>query len=113
MASEREHFENARQWQEYFQREVGDEVGLQIPAPIMGQTSNDYQRETMRLLKRTFLPKNHPLYKMNMRALPADVLPGIRDNLINGRPATREDPGITSIKFEAENPINVPKGEIR
>src|SRR5262249_29991565 len=101
MASEQEHFEASRKWQEHLQREVGDEVGLQIPGPTMGQSSNDYLRERMRQLKRTFLPPNHNLSRVNMRGLPADVLTGTLNMLI------------PAVKTEAFNPLTVPKGEMR
>jgi hypothetical protein len=54
MASEQQHFDASRRWQEYLQREVGDEVGLQIPSPTLGQATYDYVREQLRLMKKTF-----------------------------------------------------------
>lgn len=55
----------------------------------------------MRLLKKTFIPPTHDLYKVNMRGLPADVLSGFEEMLL---PACRT---------EAFNPLTVPRGEIR
>ena len=58
MASPKEHFDAARQWQEHYQKEVED-IGLNIPPPTLGQTTNDYRREMMRLLKKTFDADGH------------------------------------------------------
>ena len=58
-------------------------------------------REMMRLLKKTFIPPTHDLYKVNMRGLPADVLSGFEEMLL------------PACKTEAFDPMTVPKGEIR
>ena len=100
MASPKEHFDAARRWQEHYQKEVED-IGLNIPSPTLGQTTNDYRREMMRLLKQTFIPTNHDLYKVQMRSLPDDVLAGFEQMLL------------PACKTEAFNPMTVPNGEIR
>src|SRR6516225_5219850 len=100
MASHQQHFDASRKWQEFYQKEVED-IGLNIPPPTLGQTTNDYRREMMRLLKKTFIPPTHDLYKVQMRALPADVLEGFENMLF------------PAVKVEAFNPMTVPKGEIR
>jgi hypothetical protein len=100
MASPKEHFEAARRWQEHYQKEVED-IGLNIPPPTLGQSTNDYRREMMRLLKKTFIPPTHDLYQVNMRGLPADVLSGFEEMLL------------PACKTEAFNPLTVPKGEMR
>jgi hypothetical protein len=100
MASPKEHFDAARRWQEHYQTAVED-IGLSIPPPVLGQTTNDYRREMMRLLKQTFIPTNHDLYKVQMRSLPDDVLAGFEQMLL------------PACKTEAFNPMTVPKGEMR
>jgi hypothetical protein len=100
-ANEQQHFEHARKWQEEFDRTLED-LGARADSPVLGQTCNDYIRESFRTIKRTFLPKNHQVYKMNMRGLPADLLRPTWDNLL--KPA---------IQIEAFNPATVPKGELR
>jgi len=100
MASPKEHFDAARRWQEHYQKEVED-IGLRVPSPVLGQTTNNYRREIMRLLKKTFIPQTHDLYKVQMRQLPDDVLAGFEQMLL---PACRT---------EAFNPATVPRGEIR
>jgi hypothetical protein len=100
MASPKEHFEAARRWQEHYQAQVED-IGLNIPPPTLGQTTNSYRREMMRLLKKTFIPATHDLYQVQMRGLPASALPAIEQALL------------PACKTEAFNPATVPKGEIR
>jgi hypothetical protein len=100
MATPQQHFDASRRWQEHYQKEVED-IGRNIPPPTLGQTTNDYRREMMRLLKKTFIPTTHDLYQVQMRQLPDDVLAGFEQMLL---PACRT---------EAFNPLTVPKGEIR
>jgi len=68
---------------------------------VLGQTVNDYRRETLRTIKRTFLPQNHPLYAVQMRALKADAL------------AALEPQVLTACIAEANNPCHVPPGELK
>ena len=42
MASEQQHFEASRRWQEHYQQQVED-IGLNIPPPTLGQSTNDYR----------------------------------------------------------------------
>ena len=100
MANPQQHFDAARRWQEHYQAQVED-LGCNIPPPTLGQSTNDYRREMMRLLKQTFIPTNHDLYKVQMRSLPDDVLAGFEQMLL------------PACKTEAFNPMTVPKGEIR
>jgi hypothetical protein len=100
MASPQQHFDASRRWQEHYQKEVED-IGLNIPPPTLGQSTNDYRREMMRLLKKTFLPPNHELYQVQMRALPADALAGFEEMLL------------PACKVAAFDPTTVPRGEMR
>jgi hypothetical protein len=100
MPSPQQHFEAARQWQAYFDEHCR-EVGMRAPEPILGQTVNDYRREVDRLIKRTFLPQNHDLYKINYRGLKADALDAIEPQLL------------AAAKIEAFNPQNVPRGTLK
>lgn len=63
MANEQEHFEACRRFQEFYQTALAN-VGARIPAPTLGMKVNDYRRETLRTLKRTFLPPAHEYYKI-------------------------------------------------
>jgi hypothetical protein len=80
--------------------EVGREFGWRAPAPSLNQHPNDYRRETLRTLKKIYL-NNHPLYKIQMRALPDDILPQFETDVL------------TAVKTEAFNPANVPLGELK
>ena len=100
MASEQEHFDASRQFQSYYD-ETLRKVGARAPQPTLGQKVNDYRRETLRNLKRTFLPEAHPLYQVQFRDLRADALPVFEQQLL---PAVVE---------EANNPAHVPPGELR
>ena len=91
MASQQQHFDAARKYQEYYSEAVRD-VGVRIPEPILGQTVNDYRRETLRHLKVEFLPKTHELYGVTFRKLPADALEVFEPQLLKAVPPARLDP---------------------
>ena len=100
MPSEQDHFDAARKFQAYYD-ETLRKVGMRAPQPTLGQTVNNYRRETLRTLKRTFLPEVHELYKVQFRGLPADILNPFEAQLLN------------AVVVEANNPIHVPPGELR
>ena len=100
MSSEQEHFDAARKFQAFYD-ETLRKVGMRAPQPTLGQTVNNYRRETLRTLKRTFLPEVHELYKVQFRALPTDVLNPFEAQLLD------------AVVVEANNPIHVPPGELR
>jgi hypothetical protein len=100
MATEEEHFDASRQFQAFYD-ETLRRVGARAPQPTLGMRVNDYRRETLRQLKRTFLPQNHPLYQVQFRSLESDALPVFEQQLL---PACIE---------EANNPAHVPPGELR
>ena len=62
---------------------------------------NDYRRETLRTIKRTFLPQNHPLYAVQMRALKADALAALEPQVLQ------------AAVVEANNPCHVEPGQLR
>jgi hypothetical protein len=98
--SEQEHFNANLRWQEHVDNHLLN-VGGRAPPPTLGQTTNDYVRETCRTLKRTFLPPVHDLHKVNYRGLPGDALSALVPQLLDA-----------CIK-EAENPTTVTPGEFR
>jgi hypothetical protein len=100
MSSPEEHLSACLKYQEYFDNTLR-KVGMRAPQPTLGQTVNDYRRETLRTIKRTFLPQNHPLYGVQMRALKADAL------------AALEPQVLTACVAEANNPCHVPAGELK
>jgi len=100
MSTPEEHFDAARKFQEFYDNTLR-KVGMRAPQPVLGTTVNDYRRETLRTLKRTFLPQNHELYRIQFRGLPANVLNPFEAQLLN------------AVVVEANNPAHVPPGELR
>ena len=100
MSTDQQHFEASRQFQAYYDDTLR-KVGTRAPAPSLGQSVNDYRRETLRQLKRTFLPQNHDLYQVQCRALPADALEVFEPQILR------------ACVDEANNPAHVPPGELR
>jgi hypothetical protein len=100
MSTPQEHFDASRRFQAYYD-ETLRKVGMRAPQPILGETVNHYRRETLRNLKRTFLPQNHELYQVQYRQLEPDALQVLEPQLLN------------ACVVEANNPIHVPLGELR
>jgi hypothetical protein len=100
MATDEQHFQACRRFQEYYDAAL-QQVGTSAPAPRPGQRVNDYRRETLRQLKRTFLPQNHPLYQVQMRDLRADALNVFEPQVLQA-----------TVK-EAVNPAHLAPGELR
>ena len=100
MATEQQHFDASRQFQAYYDDTLR-KVGARAPQPVLGQSVNDYRRETLRQLKRTFLPPVHPLYGVQFRGLRSDALPVFEQQLL------------PECVKQANNPEHVPVGELR
>jgi hypothetical protein len=97
-----DHFQVSRQWQEHYQNTVA-EIGVRIPPPVLGQSVNEYRCETLRMLKRSFLPQNNEYYRVNYRGLKNDSA------ALNAL----EPLALAEVLAQAKNPANVPRGEIR
>ena len=100
MSTPEQHFDAARKFQAFYDDTLR-KVGMRAPQPVLGETVNHYRRETLRNLKRTFLPQNHDLYQVQFRQLPADVLQVFEPQLLS------------AVVTEAYNPAHVPPGELR
>jgi len=100
MSTQEEHLSASLKFQEYYD-ETLRKVGMRAPQPTLGQTVNDYRRETLRTIKRTFLPQNHPLYQVQMRALKADALGALEPQVLQ------------AAVVEANNPCHVEPGQLR
>src|SRR5215831_12232706 len=100
MSTPEQHFDAARKFQAYYDDTLR-KVGMRAPQPVLGETVNHYRRETLRNLKRTFLPQNHDLYQVQYRALQADALAVFEPQLLQ------------ACVVEANNPAHVPPGELR
>jgi hypothetical protein len=91
--------DSARLYQRHYDDHL-KQIGFRAPQPVVGQAPDDYRRETMRTLKKQFL-SHHPLNRINMRGLPADVLPQFEAQVLQAAVG------------EANNPLTVPPGEMR
>ena len=100
MTTEQEHFDASRQFQAYYDGTLR-KVGTRAPAPNLGQSVNGYRRETLRQLKRTFLPPAHDLYQVQYGSLRSDALQALEAQLLQ------------AVVQEANNPAHVPPGELR
>src|SRR6516164_1690019 len=100
MSTPEEHLSACLKFQEYYDNALR-KVGMRAPQPVLGTTVNDYRRETLRNLKRTFLPQNHDLYQVQFRQLPADILQVFEPQLLQ------------ACVVECNNPAHVPAGELR
>jgi hypothetical protein len=100
MSTPEQHFDAARKFQEFYDNTLR-KIGMRAPQPVLGETVNNYRRETLRTIKKTFLPSNHELYRIQFRGLPADVLNPFETQLLS------------AAVVEANNPIHVPVGELR
>jgi hypothetical protein len=90
---------SARIYQERFDNALRD-IGVRAPEPVLGMHPDDYRREVLRAIKKNHL-QNHEYNKLNMRGLPSEVLDNFEPMIINAAIA------------EAQNPMNVPPGELR
>src|ERR1700732_2952889 len=100
MSTDQQHFDAAHQFQAYYD-ETLRRVGTRAPQPTLGQSVNVYRRETLRQLKRTFLPEVHPLHQVNYRGLRTDALGVFEPQLLK------------ACVEEANNPQHVPVGELK
>ena len=100
MSTPEEHLSACLKYQEYFDNTLR-KVGMRAPQPVLGTTVNDYRRETLRTIKHTFLPQNHPLYAVQMRALKADALGALEPQVLQ------------AAVVEANNPCHVEPGQLR
>jgi hypothetical protein len=90
--------QSARLYQERYQRAV-DPWDQQIKGPILGQSVDDYRRDTLVKLKK-LLPENHEL-RIPVRTLRNDALDILEPQILQ------------AVRAEAHNPSTVPPGEFR
>jgi hypothetical protein len=98
--SDQDHFEASRNFQAYYD-DAMREVGVRIPAPVLGMSTNQYRRKTLAALQRALLPRNHDLSRVDFHELKADALQVIEPQTLD------------ACKAERINPNNVPLGEIK
>jgi hypothetical protein len=97
--TEQERFETARQFQEYYQESLR-EVGVRIPAPLLGQSVREYRQGTLDALQQALL-QNHPLGKVEVRELRNDALKEYEPLIVQ------------ACVNERTNPANVPVGQLK
>jgi hypothetical protein len=90
-----------RQWQAHYDENIFRKIGMRAPEPRADDTILNYRRETDRLLKRTCLPQEHKLYRIQWRGLEADALDPLEPQLF------------AACEKEYTNPTNIPPGELR
>jgi len=98
--TEQDHFEASRQFQAFYD-DAMREVGVRIPAPVLGQSTNQYRRKTLAALQRALLPRNHELARVDFNDLKSDALQVIEPQTLD------------ACKAERINPNNVPLGQIK
>ena len=100
MSTPEEHFDAARKFQEFYDNTLR-KIGMRAPAPVLGQTVNEYRRDVLVKAKRAFIPRTHELRQFSLDDIRADALQVLEPQLLNACVA------------EANNPQNVPAGELR
>ena len=80
MATEQEHFDAARQFQAFYDETLRTRRARKLHSQRSGKRVNDYRREILRQLKRTFLPEVHPLHQVQYRGLCDDALAALNLN---------------------------------
>ena len=98
--TDRDHLERSREYQVLYD-DAMREVGVPIPAPVLGQTANEYRRKTLHALQQATIPRNHPLHEVNFYDLQSDALQVIEPQLLQAS------------KAERTNPANVPLGQLK
>jgi hypothetical protein len=111
---EKDNSEACRRFQEYYDTELCRHVGARAPQPTPGMDVNEYRGDACRQFKRTYLPQVHDLYKVNFRGL-ADPTGETAESYKNNLKALGifETQLLAACRTEAENPRNIPAGEIR
>jgi hypothetical protein len=100
MSTEQDHFDAARQWQERYDDKLR-QVGMRAPEPVLGQTVSDYRRDVLLKAKRAFIPRTHQLRQFSLDDIRGDALNVIEQKILD------------AAVVEAQNPANVPRGELR
>jgi hypothetical protein len=100
MSTPQEHFDASRKFQEFYDNTLR-RVGMRAPEPTLGQSVNDYRRKVLLMAKKTFLPRSHELRQFSLDDVKPDAL------------GVLEPQFLQAFVKEANNPQNVPEGELR
>jgi hypothetical protein len=99
MASEKEHFDAAVKYQEYYNDSLRDE-GVEFEAPVYGQLQNQYRRKQLNRMTQGLSWKNQ------YRHVPVDELDATALGVL-------EPQIIREFKAERQNPSDLEDGELR
>jgi|SRR6516162_65258 hypothetical protein len=100
MATEQQHFDVCRQWQEHYDSKLR-KIGARAPAPVLGETVSDYRRKVLVQTKKAFIPRSHELRQFSLDDVRGDALDALEPQILS------------AAAVEAVNPANVPRGELR
>jgi hypothetical protein len=111
MASESEHRAAIDKFRAFYDETLCRHVGSRPPDPYPGQRVNAYRVEALRSFKRTYLPQNHELAKVNFRRTAHNLR---NDSAgLNNFLAAMEPQLLEACRVEAHNPAHVPRGELK
>jgi hypothetical protein len=85
-----EHFDRAREFQEYYQDAV-NEIGLRIPGTNTDWSANKYRRETVHSLAKATL-QNHELGTIDYRECPIDAFNVYEPQVLKAAVTERRNP---------------------
>jgi hypothetical protein len=100
MSTPQDHFDTCRRWQEYYDDKLRT-IGMRAPSPVLGQTVADYCRKVLVQTKKAFIPRTHELRQFSLNDVRGDALAVLGPQILD------------AAVVEANNPQNVPKGELR
>src|SRR6516164_7473853 len=101
MASPQQHFDACRQWQEHYYNKLS-QIGMRAPEPVLGQTTRDYRIDVLVKAKKEFIPRTHELRQFSLDDVRDDAAFNNYDRRI-----------VDTAIVEAQNPLNVPLGQLR
>jgi hypothetical protein len=111
MATEAQHRHAIDKFRSYYDETLTRHIGARPPDPFPGQSLIDYRIDACAAFKKTYLPQNHDLYKVNFKKTRATL----RDDTtaLNAFLEVIEPQLLAACKVEANNPLHVPPGELK
>jgi hypothetical protein len=103
MSLEAENLDACRRFQAHYDEILCRHVGMHAPQPVAGEDVNHFRARSLNLFKRTFLPPVHDLH-IGYHALARQSMVAFNNF---------EKDCLAACKVEANNPMHVPKGELR
>jgi hypothetical protein len=100
MLSPEERTQRINEWRHHFNERLKD-IGYEVPLPRAGQSVGGYRRFVAQTIADSLLPQSHSFAKMDWLNMPFDVYKNF------------EPQHLTHAITEYQNPLNVPRGEMR